>query len=154
MAKLIKPPHIWQDQVIAEKVIFLAGSIEMGAASDWQTELVNSLTDWAGVLLSPRRDNWDPSWEQSSKNPKFVEQVTWELDGLENSDAVIFYFDPNTKSPVTLLELGMMIGLKKKIIVCCPPGFWRRGNVEITCTRYNIKMVDGLDNVSDWIRSL
>ncbi len=56
--------------------IFLAGSIEMGKAEDWQTQLTNLLT---GVrVFNPRRDDWDPSWTQSITNPNFKEQVEWE----------------------------------------------------------------------------
>jgi hypothetical protein len=31
-----------------------------------------------------------------------------------------------------------------KLIVCCPPGFWRQGNVAIVCERYGVPMVDDL----------
>jgi len=55
------------------------------------------------------------------------------------------YFDPNTKSPITLLELGLFTVVdrvvKQKIIVCCPTGFWRKGNVDVVCRRYGIKQV-------------
>ncbi len=40
--------------------IFLAGSIEMGKAVDWQTELTNKLADLDKVtILNPRRDDWN-----------------------------------------------------------------------------------------------
>jgi hypothetical protein len=51
------------------------------------------------------------------------------------------YFDPNTKSPISLLELGLF-AQSKKLIVCCPRGFWRKGNVDITCDRYGIPFFD------------
>ena len=43
-----------------DRVVFLAGSIEMGAAEDWQTRLVASLD--GVVALNPRRAAWDSSW--------------------------------------------------------------------------------------------
>jgi len=41
-----------------------------------------------------------------SENEHFVEQVTWELNALAYADLILMYFDPRTKSPITLLELG------------------------------------------------
>ena len=39
--------------------VFLAGSIEMGKAENWQTRLVDSLKEREGLILNPRRDDWD-----------------------------------------------------------------------------------------------
>jgi hypothetical protein len=120
--------------------IFLAGSIEMGVADNWQTRVAKDMTDYEVVLLNPRRDDWDSSWKQSIDDPQFNQQVTWELDGIDDSEIVIFYFDPNTKSPITLMELGLIANSCRHIIVCCPDGFWRKGNVEMVCDRYHIPL--------------
>lgn len=114
--------------------IFLAGSIEMGEAEDWQVAVVDALSDYDVYLLNPRRDDWNSSWEQRMSNPNFREQVEWELKAQENADIIFMYFSPETKSPITLLELGLFA--KENIYVCCPDGFWRKGNVEIVCQRY------------------
>src|SRR6478736_592421 len=105
---VIKPPQKYKFERY-NCTVFLGGSIEMGAAEDWQVEITDLIEKNCDnvTILNPRRDNWDPSWKQSKDNPLFKEQVTWELDGLENSDIQIFYFAPNTKSPITLLELGL-----------------------------------------------
>ena len=47
------------------------------------------------------------------------------------------YFDPNTKSPISLLELGLF-AKSGKLIVYCPEGFWRKGNVDVVCKRYEV----------------
>lgn len=134
-------------------IVFLSGSIEMGAAVDWQVDLVNELKDVPNlVLLNPRCDDWDSSWEQSIDNSQFREQVEWELHGMELADAVVFYFAPYTKSPVTLLELGLIAHAKSNVAVCCPAGYWRKGNVDIVCRRYGIHMVPTLGALQDWIR--
>ena len=55
----------------------------------------------------------------------------------------MFYFDPKTKSPITLMELGNQSPwnrMGKDIVVCCPDEFWRKGNVDILCDRYGIKV--------------
>lgn len=129
----IRPPYI-----------FLGGSIEMGKAEDWQDEVSKSLTLFTGTLYNPRRDDWDSSWEQRQFNDEFNNQVNWELDRLEQSDIIFMYFSPNTKSPISLLEFGLF-GLSHNMIVVCPDEFWRKGNVEIVCTRYDIPLYKTLD---------
>lgn len=129
------------------KSIFLGGSIEMGTAEDWQTRLITELAEYDGIILNPRRDNWDPTWVQSIHNPKFKEQVNWELDAIGCASTVVFYFDPNTKSPITLMELGLAAASEANVIVCCPDGFWRKGNVEIICDRFEIPLVNTFEEL-------
>lgn len=57
---------------------------------------------------------------------------SWELEHIHKADLVVFYFDPNTQSPITLMELGYVIGSGKQALVCCPDGYFRKGNVVIT----------------------
>lgn len=135
--------------------VFLAGSIEMGQAEDWQTKLSESLSDLSDdlVLMNPRRKEWDSSWIQSISNTNFKEQVDWEMDHLESCSLAAFYFDPQTKSPVTMLELGLTVGQGDvPVVVCCPEGFWRKGNVEILCYRFQIPLLSSLDELSKYIR--
>ena len=117
--------------------VFLGGSIEMGTASDWQTELIASLADQEVVLLNPRRSDWDSTWIQEASNPQFRQQVEWELNALSVADLIVFYFDPATRSPITLLELGLYAA-SGKVVVCSPPGYWRRGNIELVCERCKV----------------
>lgn len=147
MSMIFKPP-----QNIATRpqgrTVFLAGSIEMGKAEDWQTKIGKKLSDAGYIIFNPRRESWDSSWDQSFENPQFYQQVNWELDALEKSDVIIMYFAPETKSPISLLELGLF-ATSKKIHVVCPKGFWRRGNVEIVCNRYGIPFYDSLESLVD-----
>lgn len=129
-------------------IIFLAGSIEMGKAEQWQKKVADMLKNDSGLLLNPRRDDWDTSWKQSIINTQFREQVNWELKGMEEADYIIMYFAPDTKSPISLLELGIFSQKKHtKLLVCCPDNFWRRGNVEIVCARYDVFMCDNLETL-------
>lgn len=123
------------------RVVFLAGSIEMGVAEDWQTRLSHELADLAITIANPRRDDWDASWRQALDDPQFRGQVEWELDHLERADVIAMWFDPATKSPITLLELGLH-ARGGRVIVGCPHGFWRRGNLEVVCARFEIPLVD------------
>ena len=125
----------------------------MGSAEDWQTKIEKELESYSGNILNPRRTEWDSSWEQSIDNPNFKEQVTWELDGLDRSQIIFFYLDPNTKSPISLLEIGKYIASDKKLIICVPQGFWRRGNIEVLCDRYNIPLYDNLDIAIEMLKN-
>jgi hypothetical protein len=131
--------------------VFLSGSIEMGRAVDWQEQVVRALQDLDVVVLNPRRDEWDSSWEQSIDNPSFREQVEWELAGLERASVVACYFAPDTRAPVTLLELGLC-ARGGRLVVCCPEGYWRRGNVEVVCRRYGVLFVPTLAELTAEVR--
>jgi Nucleoside 2-deoxyribosyltransferase like len=136
-----------------ERRVFLAGSIEMGVAEQWQERVVRAMSDVSGlVILNPRRDDWDSSWEQRAGDPRFSEQVNWELDMLDAADIVVMYLAAGTKSPVSLLELGLH-ARAGKLRVCCPEGFWRRGNVEVVCGRYRIPLFDTLDDLITDLRA-
>lgn len=131
--------------------IFVGGSIEMGKATNWQQRLLEDFKDDNNVvILNPRRKKWNPNWKQTKNNPPFKRQVNWELDALEAANAIIMYFEPGTKSPISLLELGLFgqdFGrLDLKMHVVCPSGFWRKGNVDIVCDRYHIPQFKTLND--------
>jgi len=150
--KVIKAP---EQIVFSTSTLFLAGSIEMGKAVDWQTQVTNALVDKEVTIFNPRRDDWDSSWEQKITNLKFKEQVVWELMALEWSDVIVMYFDPATMSPISLLELGLYARdpfSMTRMIVCCPEGFWRKGNVDIVCQRYGVRQVETLEELIEAVR--
>lgn len=129
--------------------IFLAGSIENGVAENWQDRLANNLTeryadlDCNVIINNPRRDNWDSSIDPTSNDPALIDQINWELDELDRSDVIAMYFDPNTKSPISLLELGLY--KDRNIFVYCPDEFWRSANVRVTCERFGIPVFTNKD---------
>ncbi len=131
--------------------VFLAGSIEQGRAEDWQAAVTARLADLAVTVLNPRRDAWNPDWVQSIDNPLFREQVEWELDALDRADVIALYLAPSTKAPISLLELGLHAA-GGKVVVCCPAGYWRRGNVEIVAARFGLPFVETLDALIDAVR--
>jgi hypothetical protein len=152
MNVLTPPQRIMADQQV---VVFLAGSIEMGAAKEWQQEAIDLFDSMIQedkrndyLILNPRRPDWDSSWKQKYEDPQFYQQVKWELKGLQEADYVLVYFDPATKSPVTLLELGAFYN---KAIVVCSDGFWRKGNIDIFCEEFNVKQVPDLKSAVEQI---
>jgi hypothetical protein len=148
--KIIPLPYGDQKQL----TIFLAGSIEMGAAENWQEVIPNQFQDREDIIfLNPRRDDWDSSWEQTEANPQFNEQVNWEMDMLDKCDIIFMYFSPGTKSPISLAELGLYAA-SGKMIVCCPDEFWRKGNVDVICSRYNVPIYSSLDSAIGRLRTV
>lgn len=134
-----------------DRIVFLAGSIEMGQAENWQDKAARLLEDTPVVVLNPRRDDWDSSWKQTIDAPQFKQQVIWELEAMIRSDYIIMYFDPDTKSPVTMAEFGLYVK-NPKLIVVCPEGFWRKGNIDIMCEYYGVTQVNTLEEAVEIIK--
>ncbi|MFB9110167.1 hypothetical protein DMB65_13215 [Flavobacterium cheongpyeongense] len=127
------------------KTIFLAGSIEMDKAINWQKKC-EELLENKFILFNPRRNEWDSSWSQTIENDNFNEQVTWELNALEKADIIIMYFAGNTMSPISLLEFGLY-AQSKKIKVVVEEDFWRKGNIDIVCKRYAVEQFKTLEEL-------
>lgn len=151
MSKVICAPHpIVHD---GNPFVFLAGSIEMGKAVDWQAQAIQALEGTYCNILNPRRPDWDSSWKQEASNPQFREQVEWELGGLELAHVIFMYLAPGTMSPISLLELGLYIDRRAKMILCCPPGFWRKGNVDIVAEQGGVHVYDDLGDALKMLRA-
>jgi hypothetical protein len=146
-AVLHTPP--FRPQVKRPSVIFY-GAIEREPA--WQTSLASSLSDLPIDILDPRRDDWDSTWVEDISFPKFREQVEWEMDYAKVVDIIVFYFPPEGLTPIALLELGMYAGTGK-VVVCCPKGFYKRGNVQMVCLRYGIELLETLEELTEKVRS-
>jgi hypothetical protein len=139
------------------RLLFVGGSIENGAARDWQEEFIagveaNEDPTARTIVFNPRVSYWNPNIEQSMNDPTLNRQVNWELNSIDGCDAVVLWFEPNTKSPITLQELGYLAGQNRmgalnKTVVGCPKGFWRKGNVDIMCKRSHIQVVETLDDL-------
>ena len=153
MITLIKPDNETLPQPDDRISIFLGGTIEMGNSDDWQTDIYKRLCevdDSIGFfdnidVFNPRRDSWDSSWTQEQANPQFNGQVNWELDNIEDSDIIFFNILPDSKSPITLMEIGLCKD-RPSVIVCCPEGFYRKGNVDIVCSRYGMQQYTDIDS--------
>jgi len=136
--------------------IFLGGSIEQGKA--WGDYLTSKLSSYNFDIriLNPRRDDYDAGQKQTIDNPYFKEQVTWELDGLDRSDLIVMFLQEDTLSPISMMEIGLYINTldwNKQMIICCPPKFWRRGNIEVLVDRFpfHSKLVDNYEEFENLI---
>ena len=123
---------------ITNQSIFLAGTIDDGKSEDWQSKLIKEFSEYNITILNPRRNNWG-----DLPNNELHKQITWELDHLEKADIIFMYIIGTSKSPISLLEMGIHIK-DLKLIVVCEPEFYRYENVKITCEYYNAELYDSL----------
>ena len=146
MAKVIEvKPHYEEPEIRPGAVtVFLAGTIDMGNSEDWQHKLVEEVKTWDlyghdYVFYNPRRDEGF-----SDDKGEFEYQVNWELDHLESCKNIIMCILGTSKSPITLMELGLF-ARSGKLEVICEPNFYRYGNVKITCERYGVPLYSSLE---------
>src|ERR1035437_683232 len=121
--------------------IFLAGTISE-AKTLWQDDIAKKLEHFNIDVYNPRRENWNMNASSSEQH----EQINWELKALDKSNIIIMNFLADSKSPISLLELGLYAE-SGKLIVCCPKKFYRRDNVEIVCKKHNIPILDNMDDL-------
>ncbi len=134
------------------KTVFLAGTaVRTAGAKDWRTALTEALAHVPELtILDPYRPDWDAGWREDESFAPFRDQVEWELDMQARADLVAVYLYPGTQAHVSLLELGLAVGSgngdsdgSDGVVVCCPEGYWKRGNVSIVCRRFGVEMVEG-----------
>lgn len=128
--------------------VFLAGSIDNGESANWQEHVIRKLEeenydDQFLSVFNPRRLDFQVRRDTKITNEYFKEQVMWELTALEEATIIFMYLDPDGKSPVSLLELGLYAD-RANIILVCPDGYWRKGNVDIVAEVYDIPVFTGL----------
>lgn len=123
--------------------IFLAGTIDMGNSVDWQAQLKEYFSGKEGryILYNPRRGSWN-----GGADGEMEYQVNWELEHLEKADIIIMNILGSSKSPITLLEMGLH-ARSGKLYVACEPSFYRYDNVRITCGYYGIPLYGSLDEL-------
>jgi hypothetical protein len=137
------PPNFIKED---KKSIFLAGTIDMGNSHDWQSDIIDHFKDSDILIYNPRRSDWNNSWKQELGDSNFVNQVEWELNCLDESDVIIMNFLEGSKSPISMLELGLYANTGK-LLVCCPKEFYRSGNILIVCRKYNIPVFDDMQEL-------
>ena len=141
---IFSPPDLWDSEtpcVLGSGPfrVFLGGSIDMGNSTDWQQELISAVSNIELVkpvhIYNPRREDWP-----SSDNYREIDiQINWELDHLEKADLIVMNILADSKSPISLMEIGLF-ARDNKLIVFCPKTFYRYGNVRVVCKRYGIPL--------------
>ncbi len=128
--------------------VFLAGTIDNGASIDWQQNIVDKMRNFSGnfLLYNPRRSVWD-----ANDKRELEYQINWELDHLEAADYILMNILGSSKSPVSLLELGIHIH-SGKILLVCDPSYYRYDNVRITCKKYHVKIYHTIEEALQTIQ--
>lgn len=143
------PFHPWREKTS----VFLAGSIDMGTAINWQPKVIDAIEDRCNcnvTIYNPRRDDWDSSWKQTLHDRKFAEQVRWELQKMDEAKHIFMYISAESKAPISLLEFGRIHAkYPGKLIICVEPGFYRRGNIEVMCQNSAITLHNDLEAAID-----
>lgn len=137
MNKFYVAPQVDDTEDNIGRRIFLAGTIDMGNSSDWQNTLISRLSDDRYqnlniTIYNPRRDKELNVDDQE-------EQIRWELNHLDKADVILVNILPDSKSPITLMEIGLYAN-SGKLVVVCPKEFYRYDNVRIVCEKYNIPL--------------
>lgn len=132
---------------VGVKSVFLAGTTNRVDTTDWRETLASSLSEAPITVYNPYRTDWDSTWSEDIDFAPYREQVEWELDKQEKADMVAVYFHPATQAPIALLELGLCAKASGKAIVCCPEGYWKRGNVQIVCQKFGIETVESVEEL-------
>ena len=133
--------RIWM-KLYPKKSFWPARSI-WGKSVDWQKatcDWFRALPEGRYLLFNPRRDKG-----LSGEMSDFEHQVNWELEHLEKADLIIMNILASSKSPITLLEMGLFMR-SGKLRVICEPGFYRYDNVRLTCARYGVPLYQNMDD--------
>ena len=132
------------------KSVFLAGYIGRDHPT-WQESLIESLKDLPITVLNPYRSDWN--WPEDIENKDFSQQTNWELDMMKRADVIAMCFspDPEVLAPISLLELGLHAATGKMVVVC-PKGYWKRGNVQVVCQRFGIEVLDSVQELEEGVR--
>jgi hypothetical protein len=119
--------------------VFFGGTIDDGKSKNWQNELIGELNSCDTVhpiiVYNPRRDDWPSSNDHS----EIDKQINWELSHLEDADIIVMNILGDSKSPISLMEIGLF-AKAHKLIVFCPKDFYRFDNVRVVCERYNVPL--------------
>jgi hypothetical protein len=129
----------------SRKAVFLSGSIE-SVTPNWQTRVTTALSHLPITILNPLRTDWDSTWREDISDERFHKQVLWELEMMEAADILAIYFAPDTQAAITLLELGLS-AKSGRVLIACPRGYWKRGNIQVVCERYKIELLDSVDEL-------
>lgn len=115
------------------KTVFLAGTIDGGNSFNWQEDIIDKCKDLDITFFNPRRKKWEA-------NSAGIEcQIRWEQEHLDQADLIVMCLLDDSKSPISLLELGLY-AQSGKLLIFCNEAFYRYTNVKLTCQKYNIPL--------------
>lgn len=126
-------------------LLFLAGSIDIQLLGNWRKSVANSLGD-GYHFLDPTALNY-----QSMVESDWDKHVSWEFKAMELSDIILLNFLPDSQSPISLVELGLNIKLKKLIVVC-PIQFYKNKYIKLLCNYYSTPCFESLEEALEFLK--
>lgn len=120
--------------------VFLAGTIDADQGSvDWQHKLIDIFNkkndnEKPVTIYNPRREDWPNNGSAEVKR-----QIKWEHNHMDDADLIVMNILGDSKSPISLMEIGMYAA-SGKLVVFCKPEFYRFDNVEMVCKKYNVPL--------------
>lgn len=147
--KVFIPPYDYDNGTytidgVAPLNLFIAGTIDCGNSVNHQQVIIDELNKEDTVhpimIYNPRRAEW-PS---SDNKEEIDKQINWELYHLERADLIVMNILGNSKSPISLMEIGLF-AKEHKLIVFCKPNFYRYDNVRIVCEKYKVPLYNTND---------
>ncbi len=120
--------------------IFLAGSMAIGDRMNWRTRAINTFEKRYHLFDPTNVHHADLNDSEMSKH------IKWEWEALKHSDAILFNFNAESKSPISLLELGMYIR-SEKIVVVCPKEFYQSHYIETLCSEEQVPLFQSIEEV-------
>ena len=147
--KIFTPPYQWDNSTytidgILPVNIFLGGTIDNGDSFNHQDALISELkksnTTHPLCIYNPRRSSWPASEDHS----EIGKQIKWELSHLERADLIVMNILSGSKSPISLMEIGLF-AREHKLLVFCPKDFYRYDNVRVVCGSYGIPLFETND---------
>ncbi|CAM1372061.1 nucleoside 2-deoxyribosyltransferase domain-containing protein [Tenacibaculum xiamenense] len=125
-------------QANSKKLVFLAGSMCIDKEDDWRK---NVIKNFANVF-----DFIDPTNENHNllNDSQMEHHINWELEGLELSDIILMNLLPESKSPISMVELGLY-ARSNKLIICCPENFYQYRYIKTLAKKYNVALFTELE---------
>lgn len=118
--------------------VFLAGSIDNRYFGNWRKTIIEEIGD-SNIILDPTNTNHDKLSDEEMKL-----HIQWELDALSKADIILLNFLSDSKSPISLVELGLYVA-SNKLIVICPKEFYKSKYVYTLCEKYNTPIFDTIN---------
>ena len=81
---------------------------------------------------------YQPRWRSHT-----VDSTQYRKVFLEAADLIVMNLLGDSRSPISLLEMGLY-ARSGKLFVACSPDYYRYDNVRITCRRYGVPLYDSL----------
>lgn len=119
--------------------VFLAGPTVRDAKTiGWRPEFIQALKDldFNGTVLVPEAA--DGIWKDN-----YIDQVTWELEGIEKAELVSFWIPrelPNMPAFTTNVEFGYCLGKEKYTIYGRPNSAVKCNYLDFIHNKYNINL--------------